>query len=56
MTEKDKIIQDLRRRVEGLEEELREIVRATESCRYCARIHEDCSPNTETCDPKWRGL
>jgi len=54
MTEKDRIIQDLRQRVAGLEEEIAEIIRATESCRYCARIHEDCMPG-EDCEPVWRG-
>ena len=56
MTEKDKTIQDLRRQVEGLKEELREIVNTTQNCRFCAKIHEDCCPGLAGCEPEWRGL
>ena len=56
MTEKDKQIQDLKRKVAGLEEELNEIVMATGSCRYCKNLDGDCIPFSDGCKPEWRGV
>lgn len=63
MTELDKEVQDLRRKVAELEEEntwMRRQIGAYvcefRVCRFCANIHKDCSPTDATCFPQWRGL
>lgn len=55
MTEKDKIIQDQRQRIAGLEEELELIVSCLKLCRFCKSLDADCSPSDISCKPEWRG-
>lgn len=55
MTLKDKKIQDLRRRVLGLEEEIRLAVEACRICRLCRHADEECTPTGNECRPEWRG-
>lgn len=55
MTKKDKELQDLRRKVRGLEEELTLAVECCRICRLCAHMGEDCSPTGAECRPEWRG-
>lgn len=54
MTEKDKEIQDLRRRVDELERALQVVVESEKFCRYCAYLDGDCSPWSDSCFPKAR--
>lgn len=54
MTEQDKTVQDLRRRVKLLEEALDTVVKAMKVCRYCKYLDADCSP-TGDCEPEWKG-
>ena len=56
MTQKDKIIQEQRQKILGLEEELRLIVESCQLCRFCKNIDADCSPCTASCKPEWRGM
>ena len=56
MTEKDLLIQELRKRVARLEAELDDIVKKTRGCRFCENLDADCSPSDSSCLPKWRGL
>lgn len=55
MTLKDKRIQDLRREVEGLKEELSYAVECCRICRLCKHMDEDCTPTGNECRPEWRG-
>ncbi len=63
MTEKDKLIQDLRQQVAALEEENTRMRQQIGSyvcefrvCRFCSNLHADCSPTDGSCVPMWRGL
>lgn len=56
MTIKDKRIQDLRREVQGLKEELTLAVECCRICRLCKHMDEDCSPTGADCKPEWRGI
>lgn len=64
MTEKDKEIQDLRRKIEELKHENTRMRKQIEAyvgefrvCRFCTEIHSDCSPtDSSSCYPRWRGL
>lgn len=55
MTEKDKELQELKRRVCVLENALNELVEDVKACRYCKYLDADCSPTGE-CRPEWRGV
>ena len=55
--------EDLRQKCSELERENARLMRQIEGyvcefrvCRFCAHIHEDCSPTGGNCRPKWRGL
>ena len=54
MTKQDKEIQDLRRKVRGLEEELDLAVECCRICRFCVHMGEGCSPTGSECRPKRR--
>ena len=40
----------------GMLEEIGLMVGTAQNCRFCAHIHEDCTPGTEECTPEWRGI
>lgn len=70
MTEKDREIQQLRQKISALRQEVKHLelekagmleeiglmVETAQNCRFCAHIHADCTPGTEECNPKWRGI
>ena len=63
MTEMDKEIQELRQKVDALEQEntqMRQRIGAYvcefRVCRFCSNLHADCSPTDGSCVPMWRGL
>lgn len=56
-------IKELLAQIEQLKEEKEKLLRRIDAyvnefrvCRFCANIHEDCSPTGNDCIPKWRGL
>ena len=53
MTEKDKKIQELTRRLESAEEQIAVMVETYQACRYCKNLHADCLPGRDGCKPEW---
>lgn len=56
MTEKDKIIQELREENKRLKRQIEAYVCEFRVCRLCAKVHGDCSPTDGSCHPQWGGL
>ena len=63
MTEQDKEIEELRRRVSRLENTLRAalsdliyVLDQHSLCDICKYVDADCKPDNAYCVPKWRGL
>lgn len=53
MTEKDKRIQDLTKRLKVAEEQINVMIGAYSACRYCKYLDADCFPGSEDCRPEW---
>lgn len=63
MTEQDKEIQELRRKVEKMEGTLRcalsdlvYVLNQHSLCEICKFADGDCKPDSGNCVPMWRGL
>lgn len=56
MAEQDLEIQKLRAENERLKKLIMDYMGEFRLCRFCAHVHEDCSPTDATCKPKWGGL
>ena len=63
MTEQEKEIQDLRRRVKKIEGSLRTalgdlvyVLNQHSLCEICKYRDADCEPDSGECVPQWRGI
>lgn len=63
MTEQDREIQELRRRLEKAESSLRSalselvyVLNQRSLCEICKYADADCEPDNGSCVPQWRGL
>ena len=63
MTEQDREIQELRRRLEKAERTLRSalsdlvyVLNQHSLCEICEYRDADCMPDSGSCVPQWRGL
>ncbi len=55
MTEKDKEIQELKRRIRELEDDLAGEVEWCCVCPLCKHTDDECMPDLPSCRPEWKG-
>lgn len=53
MTEKDREIQELKRRLREAEEQLGLMIEVYRACGFCKWLDSDCSPTDDSCHPEW---